>query len=219
MKTLNNEEGFASLLVIFTVVALGSLIVIQMSSAFGSNQMQNRHNRLKANFHLHMINLAQRAKRGYDLAQLDNNCSSYGSDITRKTLPGHTAANPRVLCRRRGEVLCITNPSLIGDNTPLCAPLANDKIDWSQVSSTQPTTVIRRFQPTSTSPGEQQSGTMTSTGNSIPERRTSISVPNQTDPIWKDCNGNTCMRLALCPLGQTNCTETEVVGMQTIMFQ
>ena len=70
MNSLANEKGFASLLVVFSVLAIGSLVVVQMSTAFNGNLKQNAYNRMKANTHIHLINLAQQFKRAYDLAEI-----------------------------------------------------------------------------------------------------------------------------------------------------
>ncbi len=213
MKTVNNEKGFVSLLVTFSVVAIGSLIVIQMSTTFRNNQMQHKHNRVYANNHLHLINLAQRIKRGYDLAEMarqsGQSCSGMASGLTEKNLPGHTSANPRTICRQSGDSVCITDPNLIGSNDPICAPLEDAKIDWQQMGYAVVANPIHHLSapPTGATPPTP-----------TPVQQTQITIPNTADPIWKNCTGNTCMRIVMCPVGETNCQNNEVAGVQTIML-
>lgn len=189
------------------ILAVGALVIMQVSIAYNGNQNQARVSRLKGNTHLLLLNIAQRIKRGHDLATFNPACTGFGTTLRVKTLPGHTAADPKLLCLQDDTQVCTTNPELAGgDPRPVCAPLTNAKMDW-QIDARD-------------TGGPATFGTLTvgTPSYSLTANSTRITIPDRTDPLWKDCNGNTCVRLSLCPPGLSTCTDNQVLGAQTIML-
>lgn len=191
------------------IVAVGALVVLQTSIAYRGNQNHESLTRLKGNTHLLLLNIAQRIKRGHDLATFRPDCAGFGVPLNVKTLPGHTAANPKIVCVRDATQVCTVSPEITGNTTPICASLANNKINW-QIDANDTGGAIRF---------RSLSGSGSTAGPfDIRVKTVSITVPDRTDPIWRDCTGNTCVRMSLCPPGTGTCTNDEVQGVQTIMI-
>ncbi len=195
LKPLRNNQGSFTLLMVMGVVCIGALMVIQSSSYFIGINQHHKSLRVRNNIDQVMGALAQRIKHSYNLAQLDPSCASAGAGFVSRTIPGGQICVP-------SQGLCITSPGISESQTPFCASIGVNQMNWSY----QPSVPITAGQ---------------STGVSVPltgqDRMTDFVIPGINNSLWKSCTyPNVCVRILLCPLGNTDCQLNNAEAIQVV---
>jgi len=205
-STLNNNNGFTSLLVVFSVAAIASVMIIQASVAFRANRILHKREAAQSKSHIHMHMLAQKLKRNFDMAALDPSCKSVGKGFEPLKLPGSTKTSPRLVCVNKKSGLCITDENLLSEKTPICISLSTDNMNWESGKSKSSTT-FGKFKSKSTSSSSQAT------------TKTSFIIPSKSSSQWKNCNNRSCVRLLLCPIGSKKCSIDEATAIQVVSLE
>ena len=212
-QTLKNEKGSASLLIAFGIVGVSAFMILQMSTAF--NAVNRSQKELKDNHYLTgtMQALGMMMKQAYNLGRSDGTCSMTvdGQSFAQRTIDGH------VFCVPSDDGLCITNENITGTAEPVCISMQQASMDWTGGRS--PSSV--GDDPTWSDTADESSSSSSFNGDSSlgPNQSVRFQIPNKSNrQVWRTCtdSGVACARMALCPVGSTNCSYGSATAVQVV---
>jgi len=196
------QKGSISMLMVVMVIAFSAIILMQIPQALNNLNFTASYKKDIILDKLHLNNLARMIKAKHDLYKLDPTCTSV-SAITH---------NPKVvnglgICMPVGDFCSssLTNNTSLNPMLTQCIRTDSNSLDWQKITNTP-------VPPSKVAKGNNYILGSSSTQFNFANKAVSINIPLQTDTsVWRECASVAgCVKLSLCPLGKTSCSQNQV---------